>query len=37
MQRRSLGKTLGAFAAASALLAVPAFTAQAYNPTGGTL
>ncbi|MEH0548956.1 RICIN domain-containing protein [Streptomyces sp. B21-105] len=37
MQRRSAGKALGTFAAASALLAVPAFAAQAYNPTGGTL
>ncbi|MFF3851361.1 RICIN domain-containing protein [Streptomyces sp. NPDC002328] len=37
MQRRSLGKTLGALAAASALLAVPASGAQAYNPTGGIL
>ncbi|MDX5567304.1 RICIN domain-containing protein [Streptomyces sp. ID05-04B] len=37
MQRTSLGKALGTFAAACALLAVPAFAAQAYNPTGGTL
>ncbi|UUU19672.1 RICIN domain-containing protein [Streptomyces sp. DSM 40750] len=37
MQRRRLGKALGTFAAASALLAIPASGAQAYNPTGGTL
>ncbi|MFE1881913.1 RICIN domain-containing protein [Streptomyces diastatochromogenes] len=37
MQRKTLVKTLGTFAAASALLAVPASGAQAYNPTGGTL
>ncbi|MDQ0828630.1 hypothetical protein QF032_000474 [Streptomyces achromogenes] len=36
MQRRMLGRALATFAAASALLAVPA-GAQAYNPTGGTL
>ncbi|MGW0580765.1 RICIN domain-containing protein, partial [Streptomyces sp. NPDC002920] len=37
MQRKALGKALGTFAAASALLAVPASGAQAYNPSGGTL
>lgn len=31
------GKALGAFVAASAMLAIPAAAAQAYNPTGGTL
>lgn len=36
MQRRRL-KTLGTFVAASAMLAVPMGSAQAYNPTGGTL
>lgn len=37
MQRRNLGKALGTFGAAAALLAVPAFGASAYNPTGGIL
>ncbi|WP_329347782.1 RICIN domain-containing protein [Streptomyces sp. NBC_01261] len=37
MQRKSLGKALGTFAAATALLAIPASGALAYNPTGGTL
>ncbi len=37
MQRRRLGKTLGTFVAASALVAIPMGGAQAYNPTGGIL
>lgn len=37
MQRRTLGRALGTFGAAAALLAVPASAAQAYNPTGGIL
>jgi hypothetical protein len=37
MQRRRLGKALGTFVAASAMLAIPASSAQAYNPTGGIL
>ncbi|MFF4055439.1 RICIN domain-containing protein [Streptomyces sp. NPDC001668] len=37
MQRRTLGRALGTFGAAAALLAVPASGAQAYNPTGGIL
>ncbi|MGN9761975.1 RICIN domain-containing protein [Streptomyces sp. SD31] len=37
MQRRRVAKALGTFTAATALLAVPASGAQAYNPTGGTL
>ncbi|MCX4854478.1 RICIN domain-containing protein [Streptomyces canus] len=37
MQRRSVGKALGTFVAASAMLAIPASGAQAYNPTGGIL
>ncbi|MEU9212281.1 RICIN domain-containing protein [Streptomyces sp. NPDC048415] len=37
MQRRSLGKALGTFIAASAMLAVPMASAQAYDPTGGIL
>ncbi|MEU6251371.1 RICIN domain-containing protein [Streptomyces sp. NPDC047043] len=37
MLKRRLGKTLGTFAAASALVAVPLAGAQAYNPTGGIL
>ncbi|MCX4911513.1 RICIN domain-containing protein [Streptomyces sp. NBC_00878] len=37
MQRRTAGKALGTFVAASALLAIPMGTAQAYNPTGGIL
>jgi hypothetical protein len=34
---RTLGKALGTFAAASAMLAIPMASAQAYNPTGGIL
>ncbi|MEV2191117.1 RICIN domain-containing protein [Streptomyces phaeochromogenes] len=37
MQRRRAGKALGIFVAASAMLAIPMGTAQAYNPTGGIL
>ncbi|MFF7546336.1 RICIN domain-containing protein [Streptomyces canus] len=37
MQRRRLGRALGTFAATSAILAIPMVSAQAYNPTGGTL
>ncbi|WP_151477393.1 RICIN domain-containing protein [Streptomyces albicerus] len=37
MQGRRLGKALGTFIATSAMLAVPASGAQAYNPTGGIL
>jgi Ricin-type beta-trefoil lectin domain-like len=37
MQRRRLGRALGTVAAASAMLAIPMVSAQAYNPTGGTL
>ncbi|GGV57379.1 RICIN domain-containing protein [Streptomyces massasporeus] len=37
MNRRNLGRALGTFGAAAALLAVPASGAQAYNPTGGIL
>lgn len=37
MQTRRLGKALGTFIAASAMVAVPTSSAQAYNPTGGTL
>lgn len=37
MQTRRLGKALGTFIAASAMVAVPMSSAQAYNPTGGTL
>ncbi|MFF9808344.1 RICIN domain-containing protein [Streptomyces coeruleorubidus] len=37
MRRRTLGRALGTFGAAAALLAVPASGAQAYNPTGGIL
>jgi hypothetical protein len=37
MQRRRAGKALGTFVAASAMLAIPASSAQAYNPTGGIL
>lgn len=37
MRSSRKGKVLGTFAAASALLAVPAAGAQAYNPTGGIL
>jgi len=37
MQRRRLGQALGTFVAASAMLAIPMTSAQAYNPTGGIL
>ncbi|MGW0336943.1 RICIN domain-containing protein [Streptomyces sp. NPDC003011] len=37
MQRRRLAKVLGTFAAASAVLAIPMVSAQAYDPTGGIL
>ncbi|MFF6785173.1 RICIN domain-containing protein [Streptomyces sp. NPDC012510] len=37
MNRRRAGRVLGTFAAASAMLAIPASGAQAYDPTGGTL
>jgi ricin-type beta-trefoil lectin protein len=37
LQRRRAGKALGTFVAASAMLAIPMGTAQAYNPTGGIL
>ncbi|WP_411147662.1 RICIN domain-containing protein [Streptomyces sp. A30] len=37
MQRRRVGKALGTFVAASAMLAIPMTGAQAYNPTGGIL
>lgn len=37
MYRRRLGKTLGTFAAAAAMVAIPMSAAQAYNPTGGIL
>ncbi|MEV0740159.1 RICIN domain-containing protein [Streptomyces sp. NPDC050549] len=37
MQRRRLGRALGTLAATSAILAIPMVSAQAYNPTGGTL
>ncbi|MET7737529.1 RICIN domain-containing protein [Streptomyces sp. NPDC005402] len=37
MQRRTLGRALGTFGAAAALLAIPVSGAQAYNPTGGIL
>ncbi|MER5209514.1 RICIN domain-containing protein [Streptomyces sp. NPDC002838] len=37
MQGRRLGKALGTFIATSAMLAIPASGAQAYNPTGGIL
>ncbi|MGW1785883.1 RICIN domain-containing protein [Streptomyces sp. NPDC002143] len=37
MQRRRLAKALGGVVGASVMLAVPASTAQAYSPTGGTL
>lgn len=37
MNKRALGTILGAVLAASALLAVPAVSAQAYNPDGGVL
>ncbi|MCX5358460.1 RICIN domain-containing protein [Streptomyces sp. NBC_00124] len=37
MHTRRAGKALGTFVAASAMLAIPASSAQAYNPTGGIL
>ncbi|MGW0949112.1 RICIN domain-containing protein [Streptomyces sp. NPDC002623] len=37
MQRRRLAKALGGVVGASVMLAIPASTAQAYSPTGGTL
>ena len=37
MKRRRLGRALGAFLAASAVLVVAAGTAQAYSPTGGIM
>ena len=37
MHRRRLGKALGTFMAASAMLTVPMASAQAYNPGGGIL
>ncbi|MFF7168145.1 RICIN domain-containing protein [Streptomyces pseudovenezuelae] len=37
MRRRRLGQTLGTFAAAAALAAIPLSSAHAYNPTGGIL
>jgi hypothetical protein len=37
MKNRRLGRILGGFLVASAALIVPAGTAQAYNPTGGTM
>ncbi|MFD9193777.1 RICIN domain-containing protein [Streptomyces phaeochromogenes] len=37
MHRRKAGKALGTFVAASAMLAIPMGSAQAYNPTGGIL
>ncbi|MGW2288068.1 RICIN domain-containing protein [Streptomyces phaeochromogenes] len=37
MHRGRAGKALGTFVAASAMLAIPMGTAQAYNPTGGIL
>lgn len=37
MHRRRLGKALGTFMAASAMLALPMGSAQAYNPAGGIL
>jgi Neuraminidase (sialidase) len=37
MQRRRLGRALTTFAATSAILTIPMVSAQAYNPTGGTL
>lgn len=37
MKRRRLGQALGTFTAASAMLAMPMTSAQAYDPTGGTL
>ena len=37
MQRSRAIKALGTFLAASAILAIPMTSAQAYNPTGGIL
>ncbi|MFJ3508588.1 sialidase family protein [Streptomyces luteogriseus] len=37
MNRRKAGRALGALAATSAALAIPLTSAQAYDPTGGTL
>jgi hypothetical protein len=37
LKKRRLGTVLGAVVAAMALLAVPAVSAQAYNPSGGVL
>ena len=37
MNRRRAGRALGALAATSAALAIPMSSAQAYDPTGGTL
>ena len=37
MHRRRAGRALGTFVAASAMLAIPMGSAQAYNPTGGIL
>ncbi|MCX4766947.1 RICIN domain-containing protein [Streptomyces sp. NBC_01275] len=37
MHRRRLGRALTTFAATSAILAIPMVSAQAYDPTGGTL
>ncbi|MFF1292727.1 MULTISPECIES: RICIN domain-containing protein [unclassified Streptomyces] len=37
MHTRRAGKALGTFVAASAMLAIPASSAQAYHPTGGIL
>ena len=37
MQRSRAVKALGTFLAASAILAIPMTSAQAYNPTGGIL
>lgn len=37
MHRRKLRKALGTFVAASAMVAIPMASAQAYNPTGGIL
>ena len=37
MQRKRLGLAVGIFAATSAILVIPMFTAQAYDPTGGIM
>ncbi|MPY57121.1 RICIN domain-containing protein [Streptomyces spongiae] len=37
MRRRRLGRAAGSFVAASVMLAIPASSAHAYNPTGGIL